>query len=273
MTAVDEPNDLLWESLKRICRAPAEAEFVRSEVGDDLFVANERLDQERRSLQAILNDLELPGASTIPDALRTAGAPLHQARQLAMRDRMQQLLFAADTGSVSFTSARERMVAEYIANGRQRPASGSARPASRGSRASSTGGSSRQSSRSTPRPYAVASDDVAVTTTLAAVAAAGKIQHTRIHEARDELRELLREEEASLLDEIEWLRMAIDDAIRWSAFAEPSPHEVGILQQKSTALEAADEHAASIDLLPSQDRSARLRPLVPTPPRHERRPL
>jgi hypothetical protein len=259
---------LLWESLQSMCRAKAEAEFVRAQIGDELFDSNQRLNDERSSLQQILDDMT-SGEVSSEVGLRTAGAPLHHARQLAMRDRMRQLLFAADTGSAPFASSRERMVAEYIANGRQRPGSAvggisGGRPGSRGSRTSSTAGSSRPSSRSTPRPSHA--DDVSNPTTLAAVAASGKLQHQRVHEVCADLRKLLAEEAASLLDEIEWLRTAIDDHIRWMRFAEPSQQELGALNQRALDLEASKEHAASIEMLPSVT-SRRLQPLVPTPPR------
>uniref|UniRef100_A0A7S1M004 Uncharacterized protein n=1 Tax=Neobodo designis TaxID=312471 RepID=A0A7S1M004_NEODS len=253
-----ETSSLLWETLKALCRGTAEADFIRGEVGEDLFAQNERLFTERSLLLEIANELgETPDR---PEGFRTAGAPLHQARQLAMQERMKLLLLAAGTGAPVLRTPREKMVAEYIANGRQRPSSASApgvRPSSRGSYASA--GSSRPSSRSTP---GVVEEPVVK---LAEAAATGRLQHTRVNEIREDLRELLREEERSLLDEIDGLRSMIDESLRWKNFAEPAPHELGALQQQADDLDEAREHASVVASLPMP--CSRLQPLQPTPPR------
>ena len=53
----------IWAELRRAARAPAEADFMRQEVGEDVFQRNDLAFQELDALQAVLDDMAADDAS------------------------------------------------------------------------------------------------------------------------------------------------------------------------------------------------------------------
>jgi hypothetical protein len=257
-----DPKQLLWHSIQSLCRGAAEADFIKTDVGFELFERNQRAADELAVLIEILGDV----SNAHPAAPgRGFGGPLHLARQLAMRDRVQQL-FSHANSSPAFPSSRDRMVAEYIANGRQRPTSASSRPVSRSSR-SSFAPDSRPSSGTPSHSQSGECGGVGgVQSSLHEIAQSGRLQYDKVAEIRDALRGLLEDEHDMLLADIDDVRQRIDEDMKWSRFAEPSAAEITRLQDSVSEFEKQQEHETLVNSFASIS-NRRLTPLVPSPPR------
>ena len=264
----------LWASIAAHCRGPAEASFVRSEIGDDRVSRNDVVANELECLRDILNDVRGSSASR---PMRSFGAPLALARQLALQERLQIMLLGMSSNSGSVFTAREKMVAEFIANGRQRPTSASF--GGRTSRPGSSIASSRPSSSTSGRPLSARGDlATEASADVQHLADSGRLQHHRVHEVARELQELFDAEHKALLEEVDETRHEIDAELQWQAFREPTNQEVSKIQDKVLQFETISEHRAAVAALPEPS-SKRLLPIdgpgptrlppviIPSPPR------
>lgn len=267
-----EAANLLRSTIAASTRGPAEADFVLSVVGVDVVERNDVAHTELLSLVSILTDMR-ESASAANRPQKSFGSSIAQARQHALRNRLAALLENSKASTTMINTQREKMVAEYLVNGSQRPTSAAARPLSRSSNSTTSSlmheAESRPTTASRPQSRGSPSMHVDPTKDLQHLVHNGSLQFDRVHEVKRELVEVFAAEHDALLEDIETVRALIDDEVRWMHFSEPTSHELTQLNSKLDAFESQQDHEQTVQSLLRTDslrKTNALPALVPSPP-------
>ena len=259
----------LWESVEGLLKGKSEADFVKTVIGPELLSEIDVSREELNSLLSILSDMREGGGR--PEA---SGSPhrlphppglgmgnvslLHQRLKVLLENAREPIEAVAPT-------PREKMVAQYILSGAKRPLSSSGRPGtgqrpfSRGSMASR--GSSRPTSATGSSSGSSHFDPTAELQPLAK-----QLRFDLVHLVKNELQELFRNEKQLLLEDIDFIRGAIEEEMTWSRFTELTAKE---LSSMSAALEKKNsdaEYAEQLNSLPTPLSRGRSLPALHQPP-------
>ena len=257
LMSVPEAQDLLapnavliWQTLSGMFKGPAEADFIRGVVGEDVVRANEIASNELSTLLSILSDMR-DGHSLA--ATSSSPARLHStAHKDLLQDRLRQLLTHMRTQSPTmdamFKTPREKKVAEFVIDGC--PAGSANRPSSgQGLRACSSLSRSLDS-----RPTSAGWSSRSSTSTSTNLEELQRnIRFDLVHEVAPQLIELFKQEHDAIVEDINYVRSLIDDEVNVSRFAEPTEKELKELTKRVEQEQEQKRHEELIRSLPGPE--------------------
>lgn len=261
MMLVPEAHDLhaapgapqLWQLLVGMLQGPAEADFVREVIGEDVVKGNEMASKEVTMLLSILSDLRANRAdqATSTDAhcspLRSSAAPTRELLQERLRILLSQARVQIPADQI-FSTPRERQIADFVLTG-NRPRS--ARTSSSLSRSIDSRPTSAASSHADP---------------FAGIQGLkNQLHFDSVQKVKEDLRACFHEEKRAVLSDIDFVRQLIEEEMHRPVadFDDPTDTEIKQMTRVVEAKQEQQRHENLIRSLPSAPRKASLPTLAP----------
>lgn len=233
-------NKSLEKLLEEFVVKESELRFIKGVIGEELLRENSVLKSELESLLMILCDLQSSKTDDVAKKKEISFSRNVLAPAPLLHQRLRALIESHRMPVENFTD-REKMVAEYVLNGSRRPPSAGGRPLSQLSSRSSASWPSSASSGS--------QSHVDPTGNLEGMKA--KLKFYEVHDIKDNLVELFKQEKDLLLEDVEWVRSLIEEEMRWDRFSEPLEKEVNAMATQMEQAVLHQLHEEKLQSLPA----------------------
>jgi hypothetical protein len=224
----------LWDTVASLLQGPSEVEFVKGVVGEDVIRRNKSASEELILLLDILADLR-EGHSSAASRHSPEKSNLFTSQgHFILQERVRQLLSLAQSSPDLFKTPRERQIIGIVT----RPASARS-SRSVDSRPTSASGSSSQNSEPVAGLHKLR----------------GSLRFDKVQEVQQPLRACFAQEYQTIVEDIEFVRLTIDEEIAQRHSAEPTEQELRSMVKKLEDADARQKHVEMIQRLPQSKKN------------------